>query len=307
MMNVLAALKSWGRALATSLDWAFREASRPFPAPLRRAGVRRRMSVVRPGADGRLVAAGVAEQSWLGHWRSIPDRRDGSGLDTLALLPEDRVLKRRLVLGPAAADHAGQAVAHRFTELCPLPVDEATWSWRVVGPSQGGGCEVELAIARQSETEACLDSAESRTTIVAAGLEEAGPVHILARRAAGGARPAKLLPAVVVLALVFAAWATGWRIDRDLAALEAEREALLAEARGLRAETETAAALGPVIARQRAYPDLDDVLRALESGVASLPESAAVGGIGANQRELVIHDASPARREVLRERIGADQ
>lgn len=300
-------LKGWAGAMSSGLDWAFREASRPLAGPLRHAGVRRRMDIVRPRADGRLVHAGVAQQSWLGHWRSLSTAQGRKGREAVILMPAGKVLRRRLVLGPAACAHAGDAVTHRFAELCPIPLDEALWSWRVAGPAPGGGCEVEIAIARRHEAEALLHAATGRGGTLAADLEEDGPVHILARREAAGARPAGLILALVVLAVAFAGWATGWRLDRDIAALEARREALLAESRTLRAEAEAAEMLAPIIARQNAYPDLDDVLRGLETGMAGLPDGMSIGTIATAQRELVLTDASPARREVLRERIGTNR
>lgn len=299
-------VEAWVRAAASGLDWAFREASRGFPRALRQAGTRTRLEVRRPRADGRPVQAGTARQSWLGHWQveagSAPGR---SG--RLVLLSPRSVLRRRFVLGPAAAAHAGEAVAHRITELCPIPPGEAIWSWRALGPAPDGGCEIEIAIARREEAEACLGAAQDGPALLAADIGEDGPVHVLLRRPAGRARPAGLLLAGAVLALAFAAWAAGWRLDRDIAALEAGRERLLAESRALRAEAEAAEALQPVLARQRAYPDLDDLLRAIEAGTAALPPDQDVGGIVAAQRELTLVDPSPAGGVLVRQRIGADR
>lgn len=287
-------LAAYSASLAGILGWAWREAALSLPGPLRHLGVTRRARLIGLAADGQAGPPGAAVRSVTGLWRSAPGR-PGERADDIVLLGEDRVYRRRLVLSPAAARHAREAVAHRLEEICPLPLDEAGWAWRPLGRTPQGGLEVELAIARRSDVADAAGrvSAQARRWQVAAGFGETGPVLVFDRAANAGGRRQALQLAIAGGLLILALFAADWRLDRDLAVLAAQRETLVDQARELREAARLGEELAPVLDRISAYPTLAETLTASAAAVSGLPGEAPVSALRINQRQLSLIPADP--------------
>lgn len=276
------ALDRIGRALRDALAWAWRESAALLPDGLAGAGTARRAELITLDADGAPASTGGAARSWLGRWRhDAVAGRDA----VIVLIHPDRVLRRTVTLSVLAARDPERAARLQAATLSPIRLEAAALATAAPVRLDGGGAQIPLAIARRGDVEAASALARERAARwrVAADFGPDGPQAVFAegepRRAANPA----LMAIMAGLAILAALTAFDLRLARDVEALGAQRDALLAEARARRSAAAEGESPDTPAGRAAAYPVLADIL----SATAGL-EADEIEAVRATGRRIVV-------------------
>jgi hypothetical protein len=255
------------------LSWALATVRESLPAALRNLGPHPDLALYRFTSTSGLTASGVRLRSLLG-MTSRSEAPSGSVPGKVYVdLAETDQYRRELIMSESAVRRGRPALELRLNEFSPIPVNEAEFDYRVLGPVDGGYA-VEVSVVRRARLDEAVAAVPTgaRAWTIGGALDAHGQPGF--RYASGSSETSAwsigpLWRLVTVLAgcvIVCLLW-TG-RLERDAAMLDLRRGELTEFARGLRDADLAIADARTALGADQAVVSLDSVV----AGLATLAQ-----------------------------------
>ena len=288
------------RAQAQSiLGWALRTVRGSLPLALGNLAPHPDLALYRFTASSAMTVAGVRMRSLLG-MTSLGEMRDGVVPDAaLVELSAADQYRRELIMSESALRRGRAALELRLNEFSPIPVREAEFDYRVIGPAEGGYA-VEVSVVRRVRLEAAIAAlpAGIRAWTIGGALDGQGqPEFSFASGSAATSawsvsplwRFVALLAACVVVCLL---WTD--RFERDARMLELRRGELIEFARGLHDADLAIAGATTALDADPATVSLDSVVDGLAALAVHEPETQGVRRVDYDSRAgLIVEVIAP--------------